>query len=492
MMPLLDLDSIRAIERAASEHGVDLMARAGLAIAEWIAARHHEDAPILAVAGRGNNGGDALVAGALLLARGYRVDALLPMGEPGSMEAIAALHTFRAAGGNVLSSWDQAHGYALALDGLFGIGLCRPLQDSARRTVERLNDLACPILALDCPSGLDAWTGQPKPVAVRAAATLSFICPKPGLYTGDGRDYCGDIRIASLGLPEAWTPTWPANSGELNQPEQQRLPMLARRHNSHKGSYGSVAVVGGANGMAGAALLAARAALLMGAGKVFAGFLGEAPPLDGHYPELMLRDAASLLDEAGLTVLAVGPGLGQGASAALALAHALERQLPCVLDADALNLLAADANLAERVRQHPAPCVLTPHPGEAARLLNSRIADSQADRVASARLLAERFQAVVVLKGAGSLIARPGGHYRLNPTGHAGMAAAGQGDTLTGLIAGLLAQGAPAFDAAALAVWLAGRGAERLARRGVGPIGLTASETAQAARAEFNRWLRQD
>ena len=244
--------------------------------------------------------------------------------------------------------------------------------------------------------------------------------------------------------------------------------------------------------MAGAALLAARAALLMGAGKVFAGFLGEAPPLDGHYPELMLRDAASLLDEAELTVLAVGPGLGQGASAALALAHALERQLPCVLDADALNLLAADANLAERVRQHPAPCVLTPHPGEAARLLNSRIADSQADRVASARLLAERFQAVVVLKGAGSLIARPGGHYRLNPTGHAGMAAAGQGDTLTGLIAGLLAQGAPAFDAAALAVWLAGRGAERLARRGVGPIGLTASETAQAARAEFNRWLRQD
>ena len=141
MMPLLDLDSIRAIERAASEHGVDLMARAGLAIAEWIAARHHEDAPILAVAGRGNNGGDALVAGALLLARGYRVDALLPMGEPGSMEAIAALHTFRAAGGNVLSSWDQAHGYALALDGLFGIGLCRPLQDSARRTVERLNEI---------------------------------------------------------------------------------------------------------------------------------------------------------------------------------------------------------------------------------------------------------------------------------------------------------------------------------------------------------------
>lgn len=490
MMPLLDLDSIRAIERAAAEHGIDLMARAGLAIAEWVATRYSEDDPILAVAGRGNNGGDALVAGARLLARGYRVDALLPMGEPGSVEAIAALSAFRAAGGAVLSSWDQAHGYALALDGLFGIGLCRPLQDSARRTVERLNDLACPILALDCPSGLDAWTGQPKPVAVRATATLSFICPKPGLYTGDGRDYCGDIRIASLGLPEAWTPGWPANSGELNQPDPHRLPMLARRHNSHKGSYGNVAVIGGAGGMAGAALLAARAALLIGAGKVFAGFLGEAPPLDGHCPELMLRDAASLLDEPGLSVLAVGPGLGQHASAALALAHALERQLPSVLDADALNLLASNADLAERVRQHPAPCVLTPHPGEAARLLGGRIADSQADRVASARLLAERFQAVVVLKGAGSLIARPGGHYRLNPTGHAGMAAAGQGDTLTGLIAGLLAQGAPAFDAAALAVWLAGRGAERLARRGVGPVGLTASETAQAARAAFNQWLR--
>ena len=489
MMPLFDLSTIRAIETAAADAGVDLMARAGLAIAEWIGARYPVSASVLVVTGRGNNGGDALVAGALLLARGYRVDALLPMGEPGSMEAIAALSAFRAAGGQVLSGWDQAQGYALALDGLFGIGLSRPLQDSARRTVERLNDLDCPILALDCPSGLDAWSGMPKPVAVRADATLTFICPKPGLYTGDGRDYSGDITLADLGLPEDWCPPWPANCGALNLPDSLTLDALQRAGNSHKGDYGSVAVLGGASGMGGAVLLAARAALLSGAGKVFAGFAGDCPPLDPLYPELMLRDAASLLEQPGLSVLAIGPGLGTATSAALLLEHALEQPLPCVLDADALNLLARHPALAERVRQHPAPCVLTPHPGEAARLLGSSVADSQVDRIGSARALAERFQAVVVLKGAGSLIARPGGHYRLNPTGHAGMAAAGQGDTLTGLIAGLMAQGCPAFDATAMACWLAGRGAERLARRGTGPIGLTASETAQAARAELNRWL---
>ena len=487
MNTLYAFSQLRAIETTAALMGLDLMARAGEAIADWVAAHYPRSGRVLAIAGRGNNGGDALLAATLLRQQGWEVDALLPLGEPGRVQAIAALDGFCQAGGVVLESWETTGDYALVLDGLFGIGMEGELEGAACRTIERLNALSCPILALDCPSGLDAWRGTVRPVAVRAQATLTFIAAKPGLYTADGRDYCGDIALATLDVPEAHLPK---PVGHLNYPQAATLKRLIRPHNCHKGNFGSVAVMGGAEGMGGAVLLAARAALLIGTGKVLGGFVGSSLPLDPLYPELMLRDAAWLVDDPVVTVFAVGPGLGTAKSAATPLGQILERCLPMVWDADALNVLAKNPTLAEQVATHPALCVLTPHPAEAARLLGCTVAKVQADRIAAAQALAARFAAVVVLKGSGSIIAQPLGDFVVNPTGNGGMAAAGQGDVLTGVIAGLMAQGLSPFEAATLGCWLTGRAAEALAENSIGPLGLTAGEISQAARNVLNPLLK--
>ena len=485
MTPFRPLADLRAAEaRAAADH-IDLMARAGDAIADWVAARLAAPARVLAVAGSGNNGGDALVAAARLARRGFAVE-VLQAAPPVTPEALAAQREARAAGIAVLSDWQAVSPPALALDGLFGIGLSRPLADEAQAHIRQLNALGCPILALDCPSGLDAFRGVPLPAAVRATATLTFLADKPGLHTGDGPDYAGKVDIAGLDVPDAWWPQAP--DGALYRPQAAQLQALRRERNSHKGRFGTVAVLGGDSGMTGAVLLAARAALLLGAGKVRGGLLDPALAVDPLHPELMLADIHHACTAADVTVLAAGPGLGQSEAAAGLLAQVLPDGRPLLLDADALNLIARDANLAAACSSRTAPTVLTPHPAEAARLLGCRSADVQANRVAAAQTLADRFNAVVVLKGAGSVVALPDRHYRINPTGNPGMAAAGQGDTLSGIIAALLAQGLDAFGAASLGAWLHGRAGDALAAS-QGMIGLSAGDTARQARAELNALL---
>jgi ADP-dependent NAD(P)H-hydrate dehydratase / NAD(P)H-hydrate epimerase len=263
-----------------------------------------------------------------------------------------------------------------------------------------------------------------------------------------------------------------------------RLP--ARQPDCHKGDFGAVGVLGGAPGMAGAAFLASRAALLAGAGRVYVGVLDERIAWDPTMPELMVAAPARVLELPAPACLVAGPGLGQSGAArdwlvqALAVPHAL------VLDADALNLLAADPALADRLRQRPHPSLLTPHPGEAARLLGLSTQQVQAQRPEALQALARRYGASVVLKGHGSLVQSRDGSLWRNTSGNPGMAAPGMGDVLAGLIAALAAQGLSLDDAALVGVWLHGRAADQLVAKGTGPAGLTASEVITAVRGLVN------
>ena len=270
-------------------------------------------------------------------------------------------------------------------------------------------------------------------------------------------------------------------------------PNLAPRlRNTHKGSHGSVGIIGGDSGMVGAALLTSRAALQLGAGRVYVGLLArDAPLLDAAQPELMLRPAGDVLKLDQLSCLAIGPGLGATADAGFYLQCALESRLPLVIDADALNIIAASDKLKTILKQIVTTKVLTPHPAEAARLLGCSTREVQADRIAAATALATEYHAHVVLKGAGSICASPGQPWRINTSGNPGMASAGMGDVLTGIIAALLAQGVAPQRAMDSAVWLHGAAADACVANGVGPVGLTASEVINAARRLLNAGLSQ-
>jgi len=251
---------------------------------------------------------------------------------------------------------------------------------------------------------------------------------------------------------------------------------------------GSLGIVGGASGMSGAALLAGRAAQKLGAGRVYVGLLDATLPVDPAAPELMLRHADDALGQ-DLNALVVGPGLGQSERAETLVGAALASDLPCVLDADALNLIAEREDLRHACARRSADTIVTPHPAEAARLLAESTATVQADRVKAARALAENLNAHVVLKGNGSILAARDGHWFINTTGNAGMASAGMGDVLAGLLGALLAQGYSGEAALVLGTHLHGAAADELARLGIGPIGMTATEVIDAARRVWNHWL---
>ncbi len=345
---------------------------------------------------------------------------------------------------------------------------------------------ACPVLALDCPSGLNAETGVALSSAIRASHTLSFISAKPGLYTADGPDHCGDVRIADLGLDSV---AERAPDGWLLSRDDFAERLKPRRLNTHKGSFGNAGVLGGAKSMVGAAFLAGRAALKLGAGRVYVGLLdGEAPAVDLQQPELMLRRADVLL-QTDLQALACGPGLGRSSEALRLLEQSLKAPVQLVLDADALNLLADDGRLEGNLYNRVGPAILTPHPAEAARLLGCSVRDIQNDRVRAAVELADRYRSHIALKGCGTVIALTDGRWWINSTGNPGMATAGMGDVLCGLIIALLAQNWPPEMALLAAVHLHGAAADRLVARGDGPVGLTAGEVIDPARALFNSWV---
>jgi hydroxyethylthiazole kinase-like uncharacterized protein yjeF len=480
---------IRAIEHAAQARLApgELMERAGQAATAFALDLLDGEAAgaVLVLAGPGNNGGDGLEVAASLARQGVAVEVLHLAGErPASFEAARALRRAQDAGARFVDEIPAGRPWRLVVDALFGIGLARPLAGRARELAAWTAQADCPVLALDVPSGLDADTGAvhgPDGLAVTATHTITFLGNKPGLYTGDGCDHAGEVRVDMLGADGLHTE---AAQAVLNSPSLFADRLAPRRRNSHKGSFGDLVVLGGARGMAGAAVLAARAALFGGAGRVFAALLDGGMALDPLQPEIMFRDAAGMAFD-GRTVVA-GPGMGNADAAIHLFGKALDAGTPLVADADALNLAAARPELQARLAAHGGPKVLTPHPLEAARLLGVTAPIVQADRLEHARELALRLNAVVVLKGAGSVIARPDGFVAVNTSGNPGLATGGSGDVLAGFCGALLAQGWLAWEAALGAVWMHGSAADWLVEDGRGPVGLTAGELPKAIRAVFN------
>lgn len=455
--PLFNATDIHAIDRYWANAHPDsaLMQRAGAAAAELAGMLASESGePVLILAGPGNNGGDALVAARHLAAQGARV-VVVSRADPARLppDAARAWAAWRENGGAVLSDIPSSQRYGLVVDGLFGVGLTRDVTGPEARWVEQANALPCPRLALDVPSGLDSDCGTIRGCAVRADHTLTFLGLKPGLLTADGPDYAGELHLDTLGADPAMMPV-PAGSALTQLENRHRLPPRAR--NSHKGLYGHVGIIGGDTGMVGASLIAGRAALQHGVGRVTLGVLDERIAVDYNEPRLMFTDPDRLAT-ASLDVLAIGPGLGQSTRAHTLLKVALLMSCPLVLDADALNLLAGDPELARQTASRIHPTVITPHPGEAARLLDVSGAAIQANRIEAARRLSQSYHAEVALKGAGTVIAHPDGHYAINTTGGPWLAQAGSGDRLTGMVAALLGQGMAAGDALEAAVWLHGR-----------------------------------
>lgn len=443
--------------------------------------------PVTVFAGPGNNGGDAFVVARHLREWGYAVTVVFCAELEGlSVAARNAHDRWRAAGGKTQSSPPALSECGLVVDGLFGIGLTRALTGTYAEWIAAINRADCPVLALDIPSGLDADTGTCSGPVVQATHTATFIALKPGLLTADGVDAAGKVTLHDLGIDARTDAAAYGGCGRFVTWPLARHWLHRRQRNTHKGSFGTLGIVGGAAGMTGAPLLAGRAALFAGAGKVQLGFLADAAPsIDFGQPELMLRGADEVL-RAESTVLVVGPGLSQSRLAADHLGRALSKSVPLVLDADALNLLALETGLANRLRNRGHPTLLTPHPAEAARLLQTSTAVIQADRVAAAKLIAERFNAAVALKGAGTVCAFPGGGWAINGSGNPGLASAGSGDVLAGIVGALLAQGYAAERALLLGVCVHGAAADFLVAAGSGPIGLTASELAPAVRRLLN------
>jgi hydroxyethylthiazole kinase-like uncharacterized protein yjeF len=499
MTALYSLNEIRAVESAAQAvlpQGTLMQAAGSASAALAMCLLTKDDGPqrILVLAGPGNNGGDALDAAARL-SHGCDV-AILLFADPASLPPNAqqayerALHSSAEfldaaeAPSALLGDW------SLVIDGLFGIGLSRPISGTLHDVIAQLNRRRLSVLAIDIPSGLDADTGTivggKSGIAVAASQTITFIGDKPGLHTCDGRDYAGMVTVATLDIDAAM---FPVARAMLNSPALFGESLRPRRQNSHKGSYGDVAIVGGAQGMTGAALLAGRAAAKSGAGRTFIAFAGETPALDAEQPELMCRSAHEF--DLASPILVVGTGLGISAEAKQLLTRALASKHPMVIDADALNLIAQDPSLQKMLTERSAASILTPHPLEAARLLGMTSAEVQADRPAAARTLAQRFHAITIVKGSGSIIAEPQGTIVVNPTGNPGLATAGSGDVLAGVCGALLAQGWPAWEAALGAVWLHGSAADELVRQGIGPIGLTAGELIAPIRNLINRLASQ-
>lgn len=496
---LYSVAEIRAIEEKAMADIppgtlMQRAARAAASVALALLSRVADSPKVLLVAGPGNNGGDALVMAVLLADAGLHPTVMVsadPDRQP--EDAQRALERAQAVGVRLIAPNPDAVRHPvvwdLVVDGLFGIGLGRPISGDLRSLVEAINSLDCPVLALDVPSGLDADTGRvigEDGIAVRATHTLTFIGNKPGLHTFDGRDHAGEVQVAALDVaPELFVPAraWLGSVLHFASSLRKRL------HSSHKGSYGDVTVIGGAHGMVGAPVLSARAAAKSGAGRVFISFLDEVLPYDPSQPELMCRRAGDLELDAGTIV--IGPGLGTSDKALAVLRKALQSDRPLVLDADALNLLAVHADLKDALAARSVPSLMTPHPLEAARLLRLNTGEVQSSRLEAARRIALECNSVVILKGSGSVIARPDGKLIINATGNPALATAGSGDVLAGMCGALLAQSLPVWDAALAAAWMHGRAADRLIEDGVGPIGVTASELIPAARAIYNELTEQ-
>jgi NAD(P)H-hydrate epimerase len=435
---------VRELDRRAIEErgiaGRELMQRAGAAALEALLRRWPGSNAMTVVCGAGNNAGDGYVVARLARRAGLGVR-VLAVADPAALrgDAAAACADFCAEGGQFIR-WDgtgDPGGDGPVVDGLLGTGIDRKLAGSFGAAVEAINGAGRQVLALDIPSGLNADTGRVMGDAVRAELTVSFIGLKLGLFTGRGRAFAGEVLFADLGVPPGLERGMDPAAFRLES-SALRDWLPPRSRDAHKGCFGHVLLIGGDHGMGGAVRLAGEAALRAGAGLVSVATRPEhTVAILAARPELMCRgiEQPAELDPllARASVIAAGPGLGRSAWSRQLLEAALDSGLPCVLDADALNLLSEQPRRRDR-------WILTPHPGEAGRLLGTDAPEVESDRPAAARALRSRYGGIVVLKGAGSLVCGAGASLWLCDRGNPGMASAGMGDVLTGIIAGLAAQ----------------------------------------------------
>jgi hydroxyethylthiazole kinase-like uncharacterized protein yjeF len=475
-LALLDVAGMAAADRAAiaaGTPGLTLMERAGRAVADAVDRRTPPGARILVLCGPGNNGGDGFVAARLLARRG----------RPVTLALAGSRHALSGDAADMAAAWTgpvepigslRPQDYGLIVDALYGAGLNRPLDGEVAELVEAVNAAGRPVVAVDVPSGLSGDTGGSEGPVIRAIETVTFFRLKPGHLLMPGRSLCGTVTLAEIGIRAdlVFTPERPAVLFR-NAPGLWRgsFPVLAP--DTHKYRRGSVLVIAGGLSGVGAPRLGARAALRIGAGLATIACRPEA--LAAHAargPDALMQravaDRAALerrLAEPRLSAVLVGPALGLDGEAREAVAAVLHSSVPAVLDADALTILAGSAaRTARQTARRGAPCVLTPHEGEFTRLFGQAGGGSKLDR---ARRAAAGIGAIVVLKGADTVIAAPDGRAAINTTGCPALATAGSGDVLGGMVAGLLALGMPGFEAACAAVWLHGRAGEE---RGVGLI----------------------
>ena len=478
-----ELDRIAIQDRGIS--GYALMSRAGAAAFDLLRQRWPEARRILVVCGGGNNAGDGYVVARLAQQAGLEVS-ILTLVDPAKLGGDAQTAWQDACAAEVPIAPFAAAGLAgadLLVDAMLGTGLEREVSGRWREAMNAMNAHSAEILALDIPTGLHADTGAILGAAIHAAATMTFIGLKQGLFTGQGPACCGEVRFADLGVPpDIYPAIHPACWRYAGKDLPELLPRRSR--SAHKGHFGHVLVVGGDHGMAGAARMTAEAAARCGAGLVsVATRAAHADWLAVTRPELMVHgievaeELEPLLDRA--TVIAIGPGLGRNEWGRAMLNTVLTRDKPLVVDADGLNLLAIEPGYRDA-------WILTPHPGEAARLLKMTPTQVEADRFAAVEDIALRYGGVAVLKGAGSLIAsRIDGQVALNTTGNPGMAGGGMGDVLTGVIAALIAQGLPLFAAAKAGVYLHGLAGDQAAQAG-GERGLLATDLLPLLRRAVN------
>ena len=459
-------------ERCANKLGEgELMRRAGAAVAATVRTLAEPGSHVVIICGPGNNGGDGFACALSLKAMGFRVTcALIGCREPKTDEARAMFNAWVAAGGSVIEDPYSADKADVVVDALFGTGLKKALSGDFLDAAMWFNERQAAHVSIDIPSGLDAqtgnWVGGMK--GCIADITIAMLCPKAGCYMNDGADASGRILLEELDV------SVPLSTLGVIDTDDFRHVLEPRARNSHKGTYGHVAVVGGESGFVGAALLAGRAALKLGAGRVTVELLAKnAPAVDPVCPELML--AAEPIDLTKTDCNVVGCGIGFSEKAKERVMAAIAAPVPLILDADALRMIAQDQKMIEAMVVRQAHTVITPHPGEAAEILDSNVKAVNADRVQAARELSILTGAISVLKGCGSVIALRSSRTWINPTGNASLATAGSGDVLSGMLGAMFAQQYDLVSAVLSAVWLHGRAAEDCY------AGMTASDIAPAA-----------
>ena len=491
---LTPASEMQALDRATIETfglpGETLMETAGRTASRLLDAEFPVKGKRLVIlVGPGNNGGDGFVMGRILAGRGglphvllavsgelltgdakTQRDRFLAVCPSGVTEITEKTHLEKA------SDWiSQAD---ILVDALFGVGLVRPVEGRFAGLIRLANQSPAPTVSVDIPSGISADTGGVLGSAIKADATTTFAFAKPGHFLEPGRTHTGHLAIADIGIPKPMEASLPASTLLLTSEwAKSRLP--ERSAESHKGNFGHVLIVAGNDGTAGAASLCAHGCHRMGPGLVTL-LTRTTSPLPGLFPETMVKRLESAADlEAqmnGKRVIAAGPGMGTDKTAAELLSRILATDLPLVLDADALTLLAGSRDLTRQLAKRSVETVLTPHPGEMARLTGNSPEEIQKDRIRTARNLAGALSCHVVLKGATTVISHPDGTAGLNPTGNSGMATGGSGDVLCGILAGLIAQGVTPGIAAGLGTFLHGLAADQIASRT--PAGYLPSEVA--------------